>query len=277
MKTSKKKKLHNENTKCSSVTNDQNTIEQKSNTENRNTIIKWLKRIFSVKVLTLVVGIITAVVTIWSIWITPKERLKKEINKNVVIIEETFHPDNLFVDSSSMPDVKLIKDFQTSTLKLVTYWKSISTMRPISEYESLELQMTMNSIISQLSTINNLDNESKIIQSQVYQILDYGQKNNIPQYIPAYDKVALVYEKAGKRDAIFNNAKQAATLEFTKLMTEYTNNPQTIDKDMVIKAAKSLENLYNNKEVLEYINTFFNWIIELNSSYMDYINSTIIR
>ncbi len=240
--------------------------------KNSNRIIELLKKItVLLKKNARVIGIvgiaslIASVVTVWANWPESKVNLlKEEINHNTKTIEDAFRPNDIIIDSVSSPDVQLIKDFQTSTLRLVNWWKSISTMQPISKYETNDVGMLMNVVNSQLTTINSFDSEMKNVQSDILQILDYGQKNEIPQYIPSADKLTVLYEKAGKRDKVFDDIKSTVMKNLMGVITNITS-------DNIVKATKPLDKLYNNKDVLDYVNTLFMCSIELNSSYMDYL------
>lgn len=254
------------NTSYSCLTEDNNgskTIVKKS-----NRIIELFKK----KIMTLGLvsfgGIIAVVAAVWAVWPqNPIDELKVETNQNVSIIEETFHPNELQIDSLSSPDIQLIKEFQIAALRVVKNWESIKTMRPMAEYNTVDLQMLLSIILSRLDTINTFDNETKKVQTSVSSIIDYGQKNNIPQYASGTDKLTDLYLKAGKRDEYFSKTKQTLINDVTKLMTD----PNSITKEKVVKAIAPLDELYNNRDVLDYTNTLFSWIIEMNRDYMDYL------
>ncbi len=54
---------------------------------------------------------------------------------------------------------------------------------------------------------------------------------------------------------------------------ENIDNLNDVPSKEIIHAAKPLEKLYNNKEVLNYIDSYFEYIRELNTNHMDYLNS----
>lgn len=239
--------------------------------DNESKILKVLKQIFNIKVISLLAAIVAAVAAAIAIWPPTKvERLKEEINKNVLIVEGSFHPDAIIIDSTTSPDVQLIKDFQNSALRLATLWKSIYTMQPLSEYETNDEQQITGIVKSKLATLNDFDKETKIIQSDLEQIVEYGKKNNISQYIISADKLMILYEKSGKRDEVFGNIKNSVQQDFMNMILRNEFKGKNIRK-----VSKPLDKLYNDKVVLDYVNSLFANIVELNSYYMDYYrNST---
>ena len=54
-------------------------------------------------------------------------------------------------------------------------------------------------------------------------------------------------------------------------MAESVTDPNSITNEKVVKVIAPLDEIYNNKEVLDYTNTLFSWIIEVNRDYMDYL------
>lgn len=270
MKKSNKKKtnksdLKNNNSKPVSGQSSKMVVEKE------NIIVKWLKRIFNVNCLTLIAGAIAAAAAVCAIWPTPIKDLKEDINANAGVIESSFHPDAIIIDSTSTPDYQLIKDFQTSTLKLVTYWKSINNMQPMSKYKDIDLNMTINVIDSRLTTINEFDGEIGKVQNYISLITEYGQKNNISQLIPNYDKMATLYKKAGKRDEVFKETKEKATNDVMNVLLQYSTDMNSVSAKQLAKVVKPLDDLYNDKDVLDYINTLFSTAIELNTNYTDYL------
>ena len=253
--------------------------DHKTMVKNSNRIIELLKKIIELLkknlTLTTIVGIIAAAAAVWAVW--PKsenDRLKDEINQKVAKIEESFHPNEIQIDSLSSRDLQLITGFQIHALGVVKEWKKINTMEPITEYGTADLQKLLNVILDRLNVINAFDNETKEVQTSVSEIIDYGQKNNIPQYVSGADKLTLLYVKAGKRDEYFGNTKQTLINDFTQLLTKSLTDPNSITKEKVAKVIAPLDELYNNKDVLDYTNTLFSWIIEMNTDYMDYLNYT---
>ena len=131
--------------------------------------------------------------------------------------------------------------------------------------------MLLNAILSRLEVINTFDKETTKVQTNVSSIIDYGKKNNIQQYVRGADKLTDLYLKAGKRDEYFSKTKQTLINDFTKLMAESVTDPNSITNEKVVKVIAPLDEIYNNKEVLDYTNTLFSWIIEVNRDYMDYL------
>ena len=144
-------------------------------------------------------------------------------------------------------------------------------MESIAEYNTVDLQMLLNAILSRLEVVNTFDKETTKVQTNVSSIIDYGKKNNIQQYVRGADKLTDLYLKAGKRDEYFSKTKQTLINEFTKLMAESVTDPNSITNKKVVKVIAPLDEIYNNKEVLDYTNTLFSWIIEVNTDYMDYL------
>lgn len=258
------------NTSSSYSTEDNNG--SKTIVKNSNRIIELLKK--NLKKITIigVFTIIGAVATVYSV-LPPKiiNSLKNEINQKVTLIEESFHPNEIQIDSFSSPDYQLIKDFQIDALGVVREWKKINTMESIAEYNTVDLQMLLNAILSRLEVINTFDKETTKVQTNVSSIIDYGKKNNIQQYVRGADKLTDLYLKAGKRDEYFSKTKQTLINDFTKLMAESVTDPNSITNEKVVKVIAPLDEIYNNKEVLDYTNTLFSWIIEVNRDYMDYL------
>ena len=251
--------------------------DQKTIIKNSNRIIELLKKIIELLkknlTLTTIVGIVAAAAAVYAIWPKNKiDRLKDEINQKAAIIEESFRPNEIQIDSLSSPDHQLVKDFQIDALGVVKEWKKINTMEPITEYNTADLQMLLGAILDRLTVINTFDDETTKVQSSVSSIIDYGQKNNIPQYVRGADKLTYLYLKAGKRDEYFGKTKQTLINDFTKLLTESITDPNSITQKKVAKAIAPLDELYNDKDILEYTNTLFSWIIEVNTDYMDYLN-----
>ena len=251
------------NTSSSYLTEDNNG--SKTIVKNSNRIIELLKK--NLKKIT-IIGVFTIIGAL-----PPKiiNSLKNEINQKVTLIEESFHPNEIQIDSFSSPDYQLIKDFQIDALGVVREWKKINTMESIAEYNTVDLQMLLNAILSRLEVVNTFDKETTKVQTNVSSIIDYGKKNNIQQYVRGADKLTDLYLKAGKRDEYFSKTKQTLINEFTKLMAESVTDPNSITNKKVVKVIAPLDEIYNNKEVLDYTNTLFSWIIEVNTDYMDYL------
>ena len=132
--------------------------------------------------------------------------------------------------------------------------------------------MLLNAILSRLDVINAFDNETKNVQASVLSIVNYGKENNIPQYVRGADRFTELYLKAGKRDEYFGNTKRTLINDFKQLLSESVTDPNSITKEKVTKVIAPLDEIYNNKDVLDYTNTLFSWIIEMNTNYMDYLN-----
>lgn len=232
-------------------------------------ILQWRKRI-KVATLGAIAVAVSAIVAI--IIPTSKERLLTSINKNAAIIEESFRPNDLLIDSVSSDECQLIRNFQVATLKVVTIWKSISTMQPITDNETLDLTSLLNVVDSRLTTMNGFDSATNEVLSNINLITTYGINNKITQLKPSADKLSIIYLKAGKRDAIVRDIKQDVSKAIIKVMSEGTANSKMNSKKF-IRSVKPLDKLYTNKDVLGYVNSLFSYLIELNAYYMDYIRT----
>ena len=79
----------------------------------------------------------------------------------------------------------------------------------------------------------------------------------------------ILYEKSGKRDEVFGKIKNSVQQDFMNLIlrNEFTGKN-------IRKVTEPLDKLYNNKDILDYVNSLFVNIVELNSYYMDYFRSS---
>lgn len=255
------------------------------NINNSNRIIVLLKKVIvllkkNIKLATIIgiATIIGTVFTVWKAWPTSKaDNLKAEIEQRSRVIVETFHPNDIQINALSTPDCLLIKDFQIASLRMVNGWEKIRTMEPIAEYNTNDLGMIINVITSRLDAINAFDTETQNVQTYIKEILEYGQKNNIRQYIPSAEKITLLYEKAGIRDNFFGNAKETMMSGVMALMQKYSANIKDVPKSEIVEAVAPLDELYNRKEVLDYVNILFMCIIELNTNYVDYLNYSKVK
>lgn len=254
-----------------STTNEEYSVKSKAPKE--NVIILWLKRIFNLKVLGTIAGIIAAVAAVKAIWpIDPVDRLIKEINEKATIIEDSFYPNEIIIEPLSSPDLQLVKNFESSTIQLVSRWKSINSMKPISEYQSFDSQEITNITASQLLTTNYFQKEIAEVLSSISSLLDYGNTNKIESYMPTKDKIAYLIEKSKNNRDFYQSTIKSVLENNSKLIEEYGSDPNGIPAKELINTYQPIEYLYKSEEPLEFIKELFSYCIELNSKYMSYLN-----
>lgn len=271
--------MNNTNYKNLKRTNASNSLSRGNNestSENENAIIKLLKKIFNLKVIATVAGVIAAVAAVLSIWPPHKaERLKNEINKYVYVIEDSFHPNLIAVDQDTSPDALLVKDFQITTLNLVTYWKAINNMQSITEYKTTDSQDILNIVASQLTTINNFMEEATNVFNKISALQNCGNDNNIVAYQPTPDKLYILMDKAKIRQKKTTETNNTIIKNISELLIKYSSNPSGVPYDKLVKAVKPCEKLYNSVESLDYIRSLFAYCIELNTMYVNYLNNNV--
>lgn len=221
-----------------------------------------------------IAGIIAAVAAVLAIW-PPKTDaiLKNEIDEKATIIEDTFHPNEIIIDYSSSPDLQLVKNFESSTIQLVSRWKSINSMKPLSEYKTFDSQELTNITASQLLTIDGFQKEIAGVLYSINSLLDYGNKNKIESYMPTKDKIASLIVKSNKNNDVYQSTIKSVLDKNSKLIKKYGSDPNGIPTKELIKTYQPIEMLYRSEEPLEFIKELFSYCIELNSKYMSYLNN----
>lgn len=273
-KTKKHKRQNSPPSTISPKNNVKKTSEksQKGDVEDSNSKVKDRK--------IAIVSIIATIVVPIIIYLCPKifsndeiELLSEEISNNIVEIEETFDLSALDMDTLSSPDIQLVKEFQTSARKLVVYWKSMSNARPIEDFETLDPEEILDIAESRLDERDSFAKETSEIQTSIQSIIDYGRKNNIPYYTPKEDRLKCLQILESRRNP--NTSTERGTISWMRMSLACSEAPSDYSKSKMIRDLKEKERAYKSKAELDYVNTFFLYLIEFNSKYMEHINECL--
>ena len=270
MENSKNEEIKETDSFVSSTTTEEYSV--KTTSDRVVVIIKWLKKIFNLKALGTISGVVAAIAAVLAILPQNKvEKVKNEINYNTMIIEESFIPDEIIIDSLSTPDLQFVKDFQTSTLESILFWKSMHSIQPITEFGFYDSEKILGIVISQFDVIDSFDKEVSNVLLSINALYDYGQTNNNNYYIPESDKIALLMIKSKSRLSVTQDIRKKVTEKILDLMLKYGNEPKGVPGKEIIKALKPCEKFYNSEEALDFINGFYSLCMELNYKYMHYL------
>jgi hypothetical protein len=243
----------------------------------KDNVCRIIKKYFTTGMLQLVVGIIAAIGTWWALYQDPIEKLKKDIDEQISIIQSEFRPNSLKVDLLSAPDTKLVKNFQVSALELVAQWRRLKNLKQINEYKELDSETMASIVQSQLKTMCSFDEAALKVLGCIYELLNFGNENYVISYIPDKDKIIYLIEKARQRLSNTKNELEKLENNIETLHNKYGGGDLNIIpiKEMK-KAVRPHENIYKS-ENLEYIKTLTTFIVELNSIYMCHINLNSYR
>lgn len=273
MKKTKKHKGQNRPPSAISPKNNvKKTGEKSQKGEEEDKKLKKADRITAVSVIVTIISIIVTILVYWQ----PKneeETLTEEISNNIVEIEETFDLSALDIDILSSPDIQLVKEFQTSARKLVVYWKSMSNARPIEDFETLDPQEILDIAESRLDERDSFAKETSEIQTYIQSIIDYGRENNIPYYTPKEDRLKCLQILESRRNP--NTSSERGTISWMRMSLACSEAPSDYSKSKMIRDLKEKERAYKSKAELDYVNTFFLYLIEFNSKYMEHINECL--
>lgn len=228
---------------------------QQNNTETNNIILKYIKKIFNLKVSSFIVGTIAAIAGLIGIWPEPKvDRIKNNIYNNIEKIESTIHPEKIPHELDSLHDVTLIRSFQHEILDCCTMWKSVESTKPYSDFAEEKK--------SQLKGILEFDRDAthKCIESMrrtmriLSQLKKYGEENGIDNYsLINQSKLSNLFYKMELKDSIKN--------EYFGRCTVYVSKGKWKD------GMKELDKIKKDVNYYLFDDAYFDYVIELNDMF----------
>lgn len=238
-----------------SVTKPVSQLVQQNSKETDNLILKYLKKIFNIKVLSFIVATIAAVAGVIAIWPESKvDKIKKSIYNNIEKIELTIHPEKIPHELDSLHDVTLIKSFQHEILDCCTMWKSVESSKPYSDFTEEKK--------SQLRGILEFDRDAthKCIESMrktmriLSQLKKYGEEKGIDNYsLINQSKLSNLYYQMELKDSIKNG--------YFDRSLEYVNKGKWKD------GMKELDKIKKDANYYLFDDAYFDYVIELNDMF----------
>lgn len=204
--------------------------------------------------------------------LSKKEILVKDISQNINYIKTNVHPERFTELQTMHPDAKLICDYQTNLLKFVYDWETYEKLPLLKDFNNENSVEFLKLILENQTIRNDYYEDLKQILIDWDKIVDYGNENSIPHYVPQkavmkqlIDSYQVYYQQSKEKNNII---AQAATSMLAK-----NNEGGSLTAKDIEEIGKPIDQLKEDVDNYQFILDILTYFIEMNEKYELQLNT----